>query len=193
MTGYGSEEIVGQSLRHMHGADTSQSGIEKLRRILHQGREGEVTLRNYRKDGQLYWSRIHVAPVRDETGSTTHFVASKYDITRTRRYQERLKHRVWHDALTGLPNRDALRSRIQKSINSAERGGPEFWVAFMDLDNFKLVNDAIGHTMGDQVIQAIAVRLEEVLQGEDIVARRGGDEFVFVLRMITHHAMHWRP
>src|SRR5690606_790966 len=181
MTGYQSEEIVGKSLRVMHGEDAAQGGIDKLRRILQEGREGQVTLRNYRKNGHLYWSRIHIAPVRDEAGTPTHFVASKYDITRIRRYQERLKFRAWHDALTGLPNRHALQSRIQASIKISQQGGPKFWVAFMDLDNFKLINDAIGHTMGDQVIQAIALRLEEVLQGDDSGARRGGDEFVFVL------------
>lgn len=181
MTGYSSAEIVGHSLRIMHGWDTEQEGLKKLQRILAERREGQVTLRNYHKDGQLYWTRVHIAPVRDESGEVTHFVAAKYDITQTRRYQETLEFQAWHDALTQLPNRHALRSRLTDAILAARPGDRPFWVAFLDLDNFKLMNDSLGHTLGDLALQTIAKRLQESLHGDDMVARRGGDEFVFIL------------
>lgn len=181
MTGYSASEVLGESLRLMHGADTQQEGLEELQRILKEKTEGQATLRNYRKDGQLYWTRIHIAPVRDAHGEVSHFVAAKYDITQMRRYQETLEFQAWHDELTLLPNRHALRARLRKVIESAKPEGPPFWVAFLDLDNFKLMNDSVGHSQGDAAIQQIAARLKEALHGEDMVARRGGDEFVFIL------------
>ncbi|HLT99537.1 MAG TPA: EAL domain-containing protein [Burkholderiaceae bacterium] len=181
MTGYSAEEVLGGSLRLMHGMDTEQEGLAELKKILEEKTEGQVTLRNYRKDGQMYWSRVHIAPVRDENGAVTHFVAAKYDITQTRLYQETLEFQACHDALTLLPNRHALRERLTQAIAECRQGGPAFWVAFLDLDNFKLMNDSLGHTQGDIAIQQIAKRLEENLHECDMVARRGGDEFVFIL------------
>lgn len=181
MTGYSADEIIGQSLRIMHGSDTEQEGLEELQRILAEQREGQATLRNYHKNGQLYWTRVHIAPVRDETGVVTHFVAAKYDITQARRYRESLEFQAWHDALTQLPNRHALRARLTEAIQNYKPGDPPFWVAFLDLDNFKLMNDSLGHTLGDLALQQIAKRLQETLHDGDMVARRGGDEFVFIL------------
>lgn len=181
MTGYSAEEMIGQSLRIMHGTDRQQEGLQKLQRILAERREGQTTLRNYRKNGELYWTRVHIAPVLDETGEITHFVAAKYDITKTRRYQEMLEYQAWHDELTRLPNRQALRARLTDAILAAKAGGPSFWVAFLDLDNFKLMNDSLGHTLGDLALQQIAERLQEALHDTDMVARRGGDEFVFII------------
>ena len=181
MTGYSAKEVLGESLRLMHGADTQQEGLKALQDILRDKAEGQATLRNYRKDGEVYWTRVHIAPVRDVDGEVTHFVAAKYDITQMRRYQETLEFQAWHDALTLLPNRHALRARLTEVVKSAKPGGPPFWVVFLDLDNFKLMNDSVGHSQGDVAIQQIAQRLKEALHGEDMVARRGGDEFVFIL------------
>lgn len=181
MTGYSADEVLGQSLRIMHGLDKDQEGLTELKRILTERREGQTTLRNYHKDGQLYWTRIHIAPVRDDSGEVTHFVAAKYDITQMLRYQETLEFQAWHDALTQLPNRHALRARLMDAIVASRPGDTPFWVAFLDLDNFKLMNDSLGHTLGDLALQTIAKRLQDVLQGKDMVARRGGDEFVFIL------------
>ena len=181
MTGYSAGEVLGKSLRLMHGTDVHQEGLQDLQRILKEETEGQATLRNYRKDGQLYWTRVHIAPVRNDMGKVTHFVAAKYDITQMRRYQETLEFQACHDALTSLPNRHALRARLTEVIESAKPDRPPFWVVFLDLDNFKLMNDSVGHSLGDVAIREIAQRLKEALHGEDMVARRGGDEFVFIL------------
>lgn len=181
MTGYSADEVLGRSLRMMHGYDNNQEGLATLQQILRNHEEGHTVLRNYRKDGQLYWTRVHIAPVRDENGHVTHFVAAKYDITEVRRYQEKLEFQAWHDALTQLPNRHKLRERLKQTIRSAQPGDAPFWVVFLDLDNFKQVNDTVGHTLGDLVLQQVAKRLQDALHDGDIVARRGGDEFVFIL------------
>ena len=180
MTGYPASEIMGKSLRIMHGDDTGQEGVTALRTLLCEQREGNCVLRNYRRNGETYWTQVFVAPVRSDAGEVTHFVAAKYDITQKRLDQEKLEFQAWHDALTQLPNRHALRSELARVTRSAEQG-PPFWVAFMDLDNFKLINDAVGHNAGDMALQEIANRLQAALPPGDMVARRGGDEFVFIL------------
>jgi PAS domain S-box/diguanylate cyclase (GGDEF) domain len=180
MTGYTAGEIIGGSLRIMHGEDTGQEGVAALRTLLKEKREGNCILRNYRRNGEIYWTQVFIAPVRSETGEVTHFVASKYDITQKRLDEEKLEFQAWHDALTLLPNRHSLRNELARALNNAEQR-PSFWVAFMDIDNFKLINDAVGHTSGDQALREIAERLQKALPPGDMVARRGGDEFVFIL------------
>ena len=128
MTGYSADEVLGQSLRIMHGLDTDQEGLTELKNILAERREGQTTLRNYHKDGQLYWTRIHIAPVRDDSGEVTHFVAAKYDITQMLRYQETLEFQAWHDALTQLPNRHALRARLMDAIVATRPGDTPSWI-----------------------------------------------------------------
>lgn len=181
MTGYAAHEVMGRSLRILHGADIGQKGLQELQSFIIEQREGQTTLRNYRKNGEMFWTRIHVAPVKDDLGEVTHFVAAKYDVTQTHQYQETLEFQAWHDALTQLPNRHLLRQRLEESIQAARTSGRVFWVAFLDLNNFNLVNDTVGHEMGDQMLQQVAKRLQQTLHEDDIVARRGGDEFVFII------------
>ncbi|HTN67134.1 MAG TPA: EAL domain-containing protein [Burkholderiaceae bacterium] len=181
MTGYSAAEMVGRSLGILHRGDGDQPGIGEIRAILAEQREGDATLRNYRKDGTLFWTRVYIAPVRDDGGSVTHFVAAKYDITETRRYQEQLEFQANHDALTGLPNRNLLRDRLSQAIVQAARLQHSFWVAFLDLDHFKFINDTLGHGAGDTLLQEISRRLQDALRASDTVARQGGDEFVLIL------------
>ena len=181
MTGYSAKEMLGRSLAILHRGDRDQPGIAEIRAILAEQREGDVTLRNYRKDGTLFWTRLYIAPVRDDAGTVTHFVAAKYDITETRRYQEQLEFQANHDALTGLPNRNLLGDRLGQAIAQAARLQHSFWVAFLDLDHFKFINDTLGHGAGDTLLQEISHRLQGALRASDTVARQGGDEFVLIL------------
>lgn len=181
MTGYTSQDIVGQSLRILRSNDHAQPGIAEIRAILSEQREGQATMRNYRKDGTLFWSKVHIAPVRDDAGAISHFVAAKYDITEMKHYQDELEFQANHDVLTGLPNRTLLRERLRHAIASASRSGHPFWVAFLDLDHFKFINDSLGHSAGDLLLQQISTRLQHTLRESDTVARQGGDEFVLIL------------
>jgi len=181
MTGYTAAEMLGRSLSVLHAGDRNQPGLAELRAILSEQREGDATLRNYRKDGTPFWSRVHLAPVRDERGAVSHFVAAKYDITETRQYQERLEFQAHHDELTGLPNRNLMRARLNQAIAEAGRRGGSLWVAFLDLDHFKFINDTLGHDAGDMMLRTISERLTHALRAGDTVARLGGDEFVLIL------------
>jgi diguanylate cyclase (GGDEF)-like protein len=162
--------------------DLAQPDLEKIRDALREKREGEAILRNYRKDGTLFWNELHIAPVRDLTGAaTTHFVSVINDISDRINYQKALEHQANHDSLTGLANRNLLNDRIEQAIAWAKRNGLVMGVMLLDLDHFKLVNDGSGHLVGDALLKEVAKRLSACVRETDTVARLGGDEFVIVL------------
>ncbi|MGH8077659.1 MAG: PAS domain S-box protein, partial [Lysobacter sp.] len=181
ITGYSADEVLGRNCRFLLGDDTDQLGRLEIRRGIDNGHEARALLRNYRKDGAVFWNDLHVNPVRDDTGVITHFVGVQNDITERQRYQEQIAHRATHDELTGLPNRTLLLDRLQQAIAAAARFGTSVSVAFVDLDNFKLVNDGLGHASGDLVLRAVASRLSACIRDADTVSRFGGDEFVLVI------------
>lgn len=139
--------------------------------------ESEVFLR----DGSKIWISENARVVRDADGEFVCYEGTVQDITERRRYQEQLERQANYDLLTGLPNRNLLRDRIEQAIVRAERLGYFLVLVFIDLDNFKFVNDTLGHVAGDELLVEVAQRLRACLRGSDTVARQGGDEFVLVL------------
>lgn len=135
----------------------------------------------YREDGEVVWTHLTCSLIRDDDGTPVYQVAMLEDITDRYRLQERLRHQATHDPLTGLPNRVAFFERLEALFESAEPGA-RFGLCYVDLDGFKVVNDSLGHEMGDQLLSAVAVRLETALRPlGHLVARLGGDEFVVLL------------
>lgn len=181
ITGYSSEEVLGRNCRFLQRGDCSQTAIESIRHAVRDECEVRVLLRNYRKDGTPFANEFHLAPVRDAAGVLTHFVGVQNDVTSRQRYEEQLAYRATHDELTSLPNRQLLMDRLQQAVLNAQRHGRQVAVAFIDLDDFKLVNDSLGHGAGDDVLRVVASRLREVVSETDTVGRFGGDEFVLVL------------
>lgn len=180
MTGYSAKEVLGRNCRFLQREDRAQPGLEELRLALREQRTAEVTLRNYRRDGSLFWNDLRLAPVRDSQGRVTHFVGVQTDVSERVRFERELAHRAHHDTLTGLPNRQLLEDRLAQAIHQGQRSGARFTVAFIDLDNFKTFNDSIGHAAGDEVLKAVASRLSTAVRPGDTVSRLGGDEFVVV-------------
>ena len=181
ITGYSAAEAIGRNCKFLQGGDHAQEGLNEIRSALREQRSGNAVLRNYRKDGTPFWNHLYIAPVTDALGKVTHFVASQYDITETRNYQEALRHLATHDSLTGLPNRALLLDRLRQATAVAQRHGSQVWVVFLDLDRFKVFNDSLGHLAGDIFLKNIADRLSGVLRQTDTVARLGSDEFVLSL------------
>jgi diguanylate cyclase (GGDEF)-like protein/PAS domain S-box-containing protein len=181
ITGYAEAEILGRNCRFLQGTDNAQPGIAHIRDAVRAGRAAHTVLRNYRKDGSLFWNDLHIAPVLTDDGQVTHYVGVLNDITDTRRYQEQLEHQATHDALTGLPNRGLLMDRLHQAILHARRYESTVTVVFVNLDRFKNVNDALGHDAGDRLLQAAARRLQACVRATDTVARLGSDEFILVL------------
>ncbi len=182
ITGYSAGEVVGQSGRFLVRDDLAQKGLSEIRAALRERREGHTALRNYRKDGTLFWNELSIAPVRDETGHmTTHFVSIINDVTERITYEQQLEYHATHDVLTGLANRNLLNDRIDQAILHARQDDRLAGVLLLDLDRFKLINDGFGHVPADNLLKAVAERLAHCVRDTDTVARLGGDEFVVVV------------
>ena len=224
MTGYPAEEVIGHNCRFLQGSDVGQPALGEVRAAIREERDCEVLLRNYRRDGTLFYNELRLSPVHDERGRLVNFVGIQNDVTERVRAREELQrahdeleervrsrtarlaeanvrlqreiaerrelesyltHQAFHDPLTGLPNRTLFLDRLERALGRA--GGDEGGVAvlFMDLDNFKVVNDSLGHEVGDQMLLAVAERLENSMLAGETLARFGGDEFTVLLEDVA--------
>ena len=167
--------------------------VEFLRAIETHGSVSEFESQVYRADGTTIWVSENGRAVRDADGSLLYYEGTVEDITLRKIAEEKLVHDALHDTLTGLPNRALFMDRLGHAIELSKRR-PEVWFAvlFIDLDRFKVVNDSLGHLVGDRLLIAIAQRLEVCLRAGDTVARLGGDEFAILLENIknTEDATH---
>jgi diguanylate cyclase (GGDEF)-like protein/PAS domain S-box-containing protein len=180
MTGYTHDDAMGLSPRFLLADDWDQPELDRLRHCMRFGGSARVILRNYRKDGSMFWNEVAMAAVHDESGNIAHFISVFNDVTERKRYEAALEYQANHDALTGLPNRNLLQDRLTHAIAQADREGSELAVLLIDLDQFKRVNDGLGHNVGDVLIQKVATRMNNCVRDSDTVARLGGDEFMIL-------------
>ncbi len=183
-TGYSTAEVLGRNCRFLQGTDTDQPGLEEVRIALREGRETEVVLRNYRKDGNLFWNQLKISPVRNEAGEVTQFVGIQNDITGLKAYEAELERNANYDSLTGLPNRNLFADRVQRAVIGAARSGKLVGILWMNLERFRRVNESFGRAAGDRVLKAFGERLGKSVWENDTVARMGGDKFAVVLREV---------
>ncbi len=185
ITGYDESELVGANMRLLQsGRQDERFYHDFWASIVSAGYwQGEIW--NRRKSGDIYPELLTVSTVRDEEGIVRNYVGTFTDITRLKQSQEQLEHLARHDALTGLPNRLLLLSRLEHAVERLKRHRGLGAVLFMDLDRFKVVNDSLGHPAGDELLKAVADRLRRRLRDSDTLARLGGDEFVAVLEDLT--------
>ena len=181
LTGYSADEMLGKNCRILQGDDALQGELENLRNAINFRTEGGAIVRNYRKSGEMFWNDVQIAPVRNHAGVVTHFVAVLNDVTQSKQYEGQLEQQINFDPLTRLANRNLLKDRIRQAIKHAQRHKQIVTVCFVDLDNFKIINDLQGHDVGDQVLCTVADRLRACIRTQDTVARYGGDEFAFVM------------
>jgi diguanylate cyclase (GGDEF)-like protein/PAS domain S-box-containing protein len=181
ITGYTSAESIGRDPGFMRAGMLDLGERRRIRDAVHARRSVHAVLRNQRKDGSVFWNDLRIDPVAGPDGETGHFVGVIMDVTEAKDYARRLEHLANHDALTGLANRVLLQDRLEIAIAMAERTQRMVALAFLDLDNFKFINDSLGHDAGDAVLKEIADRLCHCVREGDTVARMGGDEFVLVL------------
>ena len=181
ITGYSSEDVLGEDPRMLHsqGRQSAEFYAEMWREISGCGMwTGEIW--NRRKNGQEYPATLTRSAVKNDAGEISHYVAHFSDITQIKAHQSQLENMAHYDALTRLPNRTLLTDRINQAMIQSQRYDSSLTVAFLDLDDFKTINDTHGHDVGDELLIIVSQRMKEALVEGDTIARIGGDEFVVV-------------
>jgi len=183
LTGYEFDEAVGR-----HCGELVKSGLqdrrfyEEMWQTILLGQVWHGDLVNRRKDGTLYHDEMTITPVTGSNGEITHFVAMKHDISARKAGEEHLRNLAFYDPLTQLPNRRLLIDRLGQTLAASKRSGRYGALMFLDLDNFKPLNDEHGHDVGDMLLMETARRILNCVREEDTAARFGGDEFVVMLK-----------
>lgn len=181
VTGYTAQEVIGKNPRLLNSGLNDIELYQHLWSELLEGRHWSGEFQNRKKNGQLYWVRQNIAPIFDKSNVITHFVAIQEDITEARRINEQNAYHATHDMLTGLVNRYEFERRLDRVIDTAKQGGSSHAMCFVDLDQFKIINDTCGHVAGDALLRYLAAVLREKLRVRDTLARIGGDEFALLL------------
>jgi len=181
ISGYRSDEIIGRTPRLFSSGRQQPGFYREMWTCIRStgGWRGEIW--NRRKNGEIFPAWLTVTAVTGSEGKVTHYIGSFYDITERKRSQDHIHFLAHHDALTSLPNRRLLDERIRDAISCSRRAQQRTAVLFLDLDRFKLINDALGHDVGDRLLSRVAEILSGVLTERETVARLGGDEFVIVV------------
>lgn len=180
-TGYAEKEVIGKNPRILKSGRQDALFYQKMWLDINtQGIwQGEII--NRKKNGQEFpeWQSINV--VKNDKGEVTNFVSIFMDITKRKEAEAHIHRMANYDALTGLANRNLLNDRVAQTLTSARRQHTQFAVMYMDLDNFKDINDSCGHAIGDALLKTVAERLLDCVREGDTVARQGGDEFILLL------------
>jgi diguanylate cyclase (GGDEF)-like protein/PAS domain S-box-containing protein len=187
--GYTAEEMLGQSISVLMPPDRSDELPTLFARLVAGEQIDNYETVRQRKDGSLVDVSVTISPIRDESGRIAGVSAIARDISKRKRVEKLIEHQAFHDPLTDLPNRVLLYDRIKGALARAQRSGAFVAILFLDLDDFKLVNDRHGHTTGDRVLRMLGPRLQAVIRPDDTLARFGGDEFVIVCADIHSEAV----
>lgn len=181
ITGFSAQEVQGKNPNILSSGIHDRAFFQAMWHILLTTGHWEGEIWNVRRDGTLFPEWINISAVQDSSGKTTHYVGVFEDITEIKRTQHQLEEAANHDPLTGLPNRRLLNELLEHAIRRASREQSRVAVLFIDLDRFKIVNDSLGHVVGDTLLAMVAERIQQAVRNSDLIARLGGDEFVVVM------------
>ncbi len=184
ITGYTSEEVVGQTPRLLQSGRHDKDFYNKMWGIINRtdGWQGEVW--DKRKNGEIYPKWLTISVLKDSNGVVTHYIGMHLDISAHKEAEEKVRKLAFFDQLTNLPNRRLFLDRLTQTMLASARSGKYNALLFIDLDDFKTLNDTLGHNMGDLLLEQTAQRLGTCIRKEDTVARLGGDEFVVILNSL---------
>ncbi len=188
ITGYSPGEVIGRNPRILKSGRHDMNFYTAMwNEIMHAGVwDGEIW--NRHKNGDAYLEHLIITAVKNKSGAVTNYVATITDFTMSTEVANRINYLAFYDPLTELPNRLLLMDRLQQALNASERSGRSGALVFLDLDQFKTLNDTLGHDIGDLLLQQVAQRLAALVREGDTVARLGGDEFVVILEMLSEFA-----
>jgi diguanylate cyclase (GGDEF)-like protein/PAS domain S-box-containing protein len=181
LTGYAADDVVGLNPKVLSASRTPAEVYQEMWQALNATGTWEGELWDRRKSGEVFPKWLSIAVVRDASGRIENYVGSFVDISERKASEDRIRHLAYHDPLTNLPNRFSLTERLTQALGSARRNDRRLALLLIDLDNFKTINDTLGHQAGDQLLIQVAERLSKAVRDSDVVARLGGDEFVVVL------------
>ncbi len=180
-SGYSREEALGNNLRFLKSGKQPESLYRNLWETISSGQEWSGELCNMARDGREYWELCSIAPIKDESGAITNFVAIKEDITTRKRSEEQLYYQANYDALTGLPNRYYMQTYLSYQLEVMDTNSQLLSLMVLDIDNLKFINDTFGHEFGDKLLSEISGRLKDACPKECMVSRFLGNEFVIIL------------
>ncbi|MFA6920304.1 MAG: EAL domain-containing protein [Gallionella sp.] len=189
ITGYSSDEVIGCNPRLLSSGRQSADFYAAMWQSIHDTGAWEGEIWNRRKNGEIYPEYLTVTAVKDAGSSISNYVATFNDITVSKTAADEIRNLAFYDPLTGLPNRRLLMDRLHQALATSTRSGLQGSLLFIDLDNFKTLNDTLGHDVGDMLLQQVALRLTSCVREGDTVARLGGDEFVVMLEDLSCHSV----
>jgi len=182
LLGCDERSVVNQPLHMLLADEMEQLSIE-ITETLHERQHwrGDILLQHQKLPARQFWVSLAIAPIRDDIGNLLNYVCAMQDISFIKQSQKQMEHLAYYDILTGLANRSYFRDQLRKAIAMAHRGYYNFALLYFDLDEFKRINDTLGHDAGDELLKEVARRLTSRLREEDTIARLGGDEFAVIL------------
>ncbi|QXE01976.1 EAL domain-containing protein [Terribacillus sp. DMT04] len=179
--GFPSEAYEGQHASVFMHADDRQKVRQQLGKMVQTKQGGVFQFRFKNVSGDWIWLEAKANPIFDENGRFEHFLVVSRDITERLVYEEKLTHMAYHDTLTGLPNRRLFKEKLEQALEEAKRNGNKMALMYLDLDNFKSINDTFGHEIGDKLLVEFTRRVKGCVRSCDVFSRQGGDEFTILL------------
>ncbi|MBN0989616.1 EAL domain-containing protein [Amphritea pacifica] len=185
ITGYRAEEVIGKTPQIFQSGKQSDSFYQEMWQTLENNGSWSGEVWNKRRDGSVYPQWLSIAAVRNSDGQLEQYVAVFSDMTQRKDDEEKIRQQANFDALTSLPNRIMLKRELARIQQLSDQTDSSCALLFIDLDRFKAVNDTLGHSVGDEMLQQVSIRLASVIRDTDLLTRFGGDEFVIVLQSIA--------
>ncbi len=180
ITGYAVHEAVGHNPKMLNSGKQDKDFYTEMWQTIENKGSWSGEIWNRRKDGAICPEWLSISKIKNESGTTTNYFAFFHDISELKKRESQITFMAYRDALTKLPNRAALEIRMDKAISHAKRKKSAIAVYFIDLDNFKKINDSLGHHLGDKVLIQASKRISETIRTEDTLSRLGGDEFILL-------------
>lgn len=181
ITGYTALEVIGHNPRIFASGQTSTEEYQELWQCIQKGKVWRGVFKNRKKNGQIYWARQSIAPIFDDDGIITNYISIQEDVTEALEIAEQLSHQASHDALTHLINRHEFDRRLERVVATAQEGDLTHILCYLDLDNFKIINDSCSHAAGDELLRQISAQFAQLVRSRDTLARLGGDEFAILM------------
>src|SRR5574340_872859 len=185
LTGYSADEAIGKNLSMLKFNQQDEDFYANMREILHRDNYWQGEIWNKRKNGDIYPEWLTITAVVGKDGAITNYICGFFDITERKQAEEKIHNLAFYDPLCQLPNRRLLFDRLQQAVATSARNQTCAGLLFIDLDNFKILNDTRGHDIGDLLLIEVAQRLRTCIRESDTLARLGGDEFVVLLEKLS--------